>query len=114
MVKGDIVKFDENVLKDRVYSIRGFQVMLDSDLAELYGVETKYLNRVMKRNSERFPSEFCFLLNNQEMSNLKFQFGTSSWGGRRKTEVVANCDHLKKLKLSYVLPYAFTEQGVAQ
>ena len=111
MSKSEVVKFEESI-RDRIFSIRGYQVMLDRDLAELYGVEVRYLNRAVKRNIERFPSEFCFLLNNQEMTNLKFQFGTSSWGGRRKTEVVANCDHLKKLKLSYVLPYVFTEQGV--
>ena len=95
MSKSDIVKFDENVLKDRIYSIRGYQVMLDRDLAELYGVETKRLNEAVKRNKERFPESFCFLLNNNEMRNLKSQFATSSWGGKRKASV------------------AFTEQGVA-
>ena len=94
MSKGELVKFEESV-KDKIYSIRGFQVMLDRDLAELYGVEVRYLNRAVKRNIERFPSEFCFLLNNKEMLNLKFQFGTSSWGGKRKNSSV------------------FTEQGVA-
>lgn len=95
MSKGEVVKFDESIIRDRIFSIRGFQVMLDRDLAELYGVEVRYLNRAVKRNIERFPSEFCFLLNNKEMLNLKFQFGTSSWGGKRKNSTV------------------FTEQGVA-
>ncbi|MBU4485371.1 MAG: ORF6N domain-containing protein [Candidatus Delongbacteria bacterium] len=95
MSKNEIEKFDESIIRDRIYSIRGFQVMLDSDLAELYEVEVKYLNRAVKRNITRFPSEFCFLLNKQEMSNLKCQFGTSSWGGKRKNSL------------------AFTEQGVA-
>jgi phage regulator Rha-like protein len=94
MGKNEVVKFEESI-RDKIYSIRGFQVMLDSDLAELYGVEVRYLNRAVKRNIERFPSEFCFLLNNKEMLNLKFQFGTSSWGGKRKNSTV------------------FTEQGVA-
>ncbi len=94
MSKSEVVKFEESI-REKIFSIRGFQVMLDRDLAELYGVEVRYLNRAVKRNIERFPSEFCFLLNNQEMTNLKFQFGTSSWGGKRKNST------------------AFTEQGVA-
>ena len=70
--------------------------MLDSDLAELYGVDTKTLNRAVSRNKSRFPHDFMFQLIAEESTNLKYQIGTSSsWGGRRK------------------LPYAFTEQGVA-
>ncbi len=70
--------------------------MLDADLAELYGVETKMLVRAVKRNIDRFPADFMIQLNREEFENLRFQFGTSSrWGGRR------------------YLPYAFTEQGVA-
>jgi len=69
--------------------------MLDSDLAELYGVETKVLNQAISRNIERFPSDFMFQLDQQEWSNLKSQIVTSSWGGRRK------------------MPKALTEQGVA-
>lgn len=77
-----------------IYLIRGEKVMLDSDLAELYGTETKMLVRQMKRNIERFPDHFCFQLTKEEFDNLKCQIGTSSgWGGRR-TE-----------------PYAFTEHG---
>lgn len=76
--------------------LRGQKVMLDSDLAELYGVETKNLVRAVKRNLKRFPSDFMFQLTKEELDNLRFHFGTSSqWGGRRYT------------------PYAFTEQGVA-
>jgi phage regulator Rha-like protein len=77
--------------------LRGHKVMLDSDLAELYGVETKMLNRAVKRNLKRFPPDFMFQLNSQELHNLRFHFGTSkeSPGGRR------------------YLPYVFTEQGVA-
>jgi len=68
--------------------------MLDADLAEIYQVETKRLNEAVKRNIDRFPSEFMFQLTKAEYDNLKSQFATSSWGGRRK------------------LPYAFTEHGV--
>ena len=84
-------------IRNLIYTIRGKQVMLDSDLAALYQVETKNLNKAVKRNIERFPASFCFQLTEKEVENLRFQFGTSSlnYGGRR------------------YLPYAFTEQGVA-
>jgi hypothetical protein len=75
--------------------IRGNKVILDTDLAELYGVETKALNRAFLRNRDRFPPDFLFQLNAEEFENLRRQFGTSRWGGRRYR------------------PYAFTEQGVA-
>ena len=77
----------------KILLIRGQKVMLDADLAELYGVETRRLNEQVSRNSERFPVDFMFQLTPQEFSNLKSQFATSSWGGRRK------------------LPYVFTEHG---
>jgi hypothetical protein len=69
--------------------------MLDKDLAELYGVQTFNLNKAVKRNADRFPSDFMFQLTAEEFANLKFHFGISRWGGTRK------------------LPYAFTELGVA-
>lgn len=75
--------------------IRGQQVMLDSDLSALYGVETRRLNEQVKRNIERFPDDFMFQLRKEELDNLMSQNATSSWGGTRK------------------LPYAFTEQGIA-
>ena len=74
--------------------IRGEKVMLDIDLAELYGVETKALNQAVKRNLDRFPPDFMFQLTTAE-----------------KKEVVTNCDHLIKLRFSPNLPYAFTEHG---
>jgi hypothetical protein len=77
-----------------ILSIRGEKVMLDSDLAELYGVETKRLNEQVRRNLARFPADFMFQLTEAE-----------------KLEVVANCDHLVKLKFSPYLPSAFTEHG---
>ncbi len=84
-------------IRNLIYTIRGKQVMLDSDLASLYHVETKNLNKAVKRNIERFPASFCFQLTEEETQNLRFQIGTSSlnYGGRR------------------YLPYVFTEQGVA-
>lgn len=87
---------NEETIKNKIYSIRGLQVMLDRDLAELYGVETKRLNEQVKRNIERFPESFRFQISKSE-----------------KNEVVAKCDHLESLKFSKVLPYVFTEQGVA-
>ncbi|MBF7092612.1 ORF6N domain-containing protein [Flavobacterium sp. ALJ2] len=80
-----------------IYSIGGKQVMLDSDLASLYQVETKNLNKAVKRNIERFPASFCFQLTEEQVANLRFHFGTSSlsYGGRR------------------YFPYVFTEQGIA-
>lgn len=84
----------QEVIINKIYSIRGQKVMLDNDLAELYGVETKRLNEQVKRNASRFPDDFMFQLTIQEWENLKSQNATSSWGGRRK------------------LPYAFTEHGV--
>ena len=85
----------ENKVESLIQVIRGQQVMLDRDLAELYGVETRRLNEQVKRNIERFPEDFMFQLTPNEFDNLKSQIATSSWGGVRK------------------LPYAFTEQGVA-
>lgn len=86
---------DKKTIADKIYTIRGVQVMLDSDLAELYGYETKNLNKQVKRNIDRFPIDFMFQLNADEVSHLRFQNGTSnSHGGTR------------------YFPYAFTEQGV--
>jgi hypothetical protein len=84
-------------IENRIYAIRGVQVMLDSDLAAMYQTETKYINRAVNRNRSRFPEVFAFELTQDEWTNLKFQIGTSSaqHGGRRK------------------LPTVFTEQGVS-
>ena len=84
-----------DAIKSRIHTIRTVQVMIDEDLAELYKVSTKRLNEQVKRNSERFPSDFMFQLTDSEFQYLRSQFATASWGGRRN------------------LPYAFTEQGVA-
>lgn len=83
-------------IESRIYVIRDQRVMIDRDLAELYGVSTKVLNQAVRRNEKRFPSDFVFRLNNKE-----------------KNELVTNCDRFKLLKHSSSSPYAFTEQGVA-
>ena len=71
----------DEVITNKIYFIRSQKVMLDKDLAELYGVLTRNLNKAVKRNIKRFPKDFMFQLTNEEFNNLKFQFGTSSWGG---------------------------------
>ncbi len=86
-------------IKNLIYTIRGKQVMLDSDVANIYHCETKYVNRVVKRNIERFPEEFCFQLNENEFESLRCQFVTLNENGRGQ--------HRK------YIPYVFTEQGIA-
>lgn len=83
------------IIQNKIYEIRGQKVMLDRDLAEMYGVETRALNQAVKRNAERFPEDFMFQLTIHEWNDLKSQIVTSSWGGVRK------------------LPNVFTELGVA-
>jgi hypothetical protein len=86
----------KKTIAERIFLIRGKRIMLDRDLAQLYGVETKYLNRQMRRNINRFPPEFMFRLTVAE-----------------KRQLVPNCHRLSALKHSTALPYAFTEYGVA-
>ena len=83
-----VAELTPQVLVGRILVIRGQRVVLDSDLAQLYEVETKRLNEQVKRNIERFPADFMFELNALEFENLKSQFATSSWGGRRKLPLV--------------------------
>ena len=84
----------QETIEQKIFLIRGHKVMLDRDLAVLYGVTTGNLNKAVSRNPERFPDDFMFRLTQQELKNLIFQFGTSRWGGTRK------------------LPRAFTEHGI--
>ena len=96
----DVEKYETDNIKNLIYTIRGKQVMLDSDVAMLYHYETKKINQTVKRNIERFPQKFCFQLTEDDIENLRSQIVTSSlkkenYGGRR------------------YLPYAFTEQGIA-
>lgn len=112
-MKNNISIIDEISLKDKIYIVRGKQVMLDCDLAEIYGYKVKVLNQQVKRNIERFPEGFMFQLNNEEYNILRSknltsnhyvdepnimrsQIVTSSWGGQR------------------YLSYVFTEQGIYQ
>src|ERR1700752_774139 len=95
MPKENVFPIADDIIMNKIYYIRGQKVMLDSDLASLYKIETKNLNKAVKRNLKRFPLDFMFQMNKREFEILKFQFGTSSWGGARK------------------LPFVFTEQGVA-
>ena len=75
-------------IQKMIYEIRGYQVMLDTDLAKIYQVETKVMNQAVKRNIDRFPRQFMFQLTHAEYANLKSQIVTSSWGGRRKRPLV--------------------------
>ena len=84
------------IIESKIFTIRGQQVMLDRDLAELYQVETKVLNRAVKRNILSFPEDFMFQLTKKETENLRCHFGTASWGGSR------------------TLPFVFTEHGCIQ
>ena len=90
------IMVQQEVIERKIYIIRGHKVMLSADLAELYEVEPRVLVQAVKRNIDRFPSDFMFQLNEIEFENLKSQIVTSSWGGMRRAN-----------------PYAFTEQGVA-
>lgn len=90
---GSIIPLE--TIERRIFLIRGQKVMLDFQLAELYEVETKALKRAVKRNRDRFPDDFCFVLTQEEFTNLRYHFGTSSWGGTRHRSIV------------------FTEQGIA-
>jgi hypothetical protein len=93
MNKDDIIP--QEIIEGKILLIRGKKVMLDRDLAQLYGVTTGNLNKAVNRNIERFPEDFMSQLTDEEFKNLKFHFGISSWGGTRK------------------LPRIFTENGVA-
>jgi hypothetical protein len=79
----DFPLIDETLLKSRIYTIRGVKVMLDADLAEIYGYETRFFNRQVKNNIDRFAEDFRFQLNEDEMQNLMCKKCTSSWGGTR-------------------------------
>jgi hypothetical protein len=85
---------DDMNIQNKIYNIRGFQVMLDSDLAQLYGVETKRINEAVKNNPDKFPDDFYFEATDNELENLRSKFSTSSWGGNRYS------------------PKLFTEQGI--
>ena len=114
MQKNKLEKFDKLGIKDKIYSIRGQQVMLDKDLAELYGVETRILNQAVKRNMKRFPIKFMFQLSKDEFEDLRLQIETSNKNTKPK-EVLMSQIVISKENRGGVrkLPYVFTEQGVA-
>jgi len=91
----ELLVVDSKTVQNLVYTIRGQQVMLDSDLAEIYGYEVKALNQQVKRNINRFPEDFMFQLTQEEIDNLKSQFVTSSWGGKRKLRSALELVRLK-------------------
>ena len=93
-MQNSIIVITEEDIKNKIYNIRGQQVMIDSDLAKIYGYTTKKFNQQVQRNMEKFDNDFMFRLTKTDILNLRSQNVTSSWGGRR------------------YLPYAFTEQGI--
>ena len=99
--KSNIENYDIENIKNLIYTIRGKQVMLDSDVAMLYHYETKKINQTVKRNIERFPEKFCFQLTENELEDMWSQFVTAS-------KMLDN-----KFRNKKYLPYAFTEQGIA-
>jgi len=114
--KNELMVIPSERVVSKIFLIRSKKVMLDKDLADLYGVETKVLNQAVKRNLERFPADFMFQLNKQEaeiwksqieISNLRHQIGTSSLRSQIVTLKNGRGQHIK------YLPYVFTEQGVA-
>lgn len=116
----EIVVHNTSEIQQKIFTIRSEQIMLDSDLALLYSVETKVLNQAVKRNNDRFPKEFMFQLTEEEWdslmfqngtlkssNSLRFQFGTSNDEGLRSQYVTSSWGGRR------TMPYAFTEQGVA-
>jgi hypothetical protein len=93
-MSGGVALVHADGLAGRILLLRGLRVMIDADLAELYGVTTAQLNQQVRRNQDRFPADFMFQLSSEE-----------------RAEVITNCDHLRRLRFSPNLPYAFTEHG---
>jgi hypothetical protein len=108
--KNKIIVFDAATIQRKIYTIRDAQVMLDSDLANFYNVETRRLNEQVKRNKERFPSEFMFRITREEYDNLISQNATSNEDSLRSQNAILEKGRGRHRKF---LPYAFTEQGVA-
>lgn len=97
-------------IKDRIFELRGHKVILDSDLATLYGVSTKNLNKAVKRNIDRFPLDFMFQLTSEEVEILRFQIGTTNMAMEQEK---LRCQiGTTKISMRRALPYAFTRNGV--
>lgn len=94
MKMGELFIIPDEIIISKIYLFRNQKVIIDSDLAEMYGVETRVLNQAIKRNLKRFPIDFMFQLNEDEFENLKEQNNSSKWGGRR------------------TMPFVFTEHGI--
>lgn len=107
---GELVLNEDNI-KSRIYTLRNMQVMLDSDLAELYFVESKRLNEQVKRNIDRFPENFRFQLTENKFNNLRSQNATSSYPESLRSQIVT-LENIRGKHRKYI-PYVFTEQGVA-
>ncbi len=105
----ELISIPNETIISRIFYIRGKKVMFDSDLAKMYGVETKNLNKAVKRNIDRFPNDFMFQLNKLEAYNLRFQIGTSSLDERSRFQI-GTLNRGQNIKY---LPYVFTEEGVA-
>lgn len=102
---------NNQTIQNKIYTLRDIQVMLDEDLAILYGVETKVFNQAVKRNIERFPEKFRFQLTQEEYENLRFQNGTSNLDNSLRSQIVTL--ESQRGKHRKYLPYGFTEQGVS-
>ena len=105
------ITINQHNIKDKIYTIRDLQVMLDKDLSELYGVETKVFNQAVKRNIARFPEHFRFQLTKEEADNLRFQNGTSNSNNSLRSQIVTL--ESQRGKYSKYLPYVFSEQGIS-
>lgn len=108
--KNSLIVYNSASIQKKIYTIRNVQIMLDSDLAEFYGVETKQINRAVKRNIDRFPKEFMFQISDDEWESLRYQIGTLDNDSLRNQNGTLKQGRGKHRKY---LPYAYTEQGVA-
>ena len=111
----DVVKYETEDIKNLIYTIRGKQVMLDSDVAMLYHYQTKRINETVSRNIERFPENFCFQLTENETENLRSQFASSSLEQKNNWSQIATSskNENRKHRGKTYLPYVFTEQGIS-
>ena len=108
MTRHDLINSDG--IQGKIHTIRGLQVMLDSDLAELYGVEVKRLNEQVKRNIDRFPEKFCFQLSEEEFNNSSIN-GANNYAEALRSQIATL--NIRRGQHRKYLPFAFTEQGVA-
>lgn len=103
--------YSNGPIEDKILTLRGQKVILDSDLAHIYGVPTKRLNEQVRRNKKRFPADFAFQLTSQEVSGLKSQFATSSSGGLNRSQIATGSQKHRDPRFP---PFAFTEHGAIQ